>query len=95
MTTSDTTKRRKAAQAILAARTYEEQHKALDHWELLVPYGAPYMLASQGEVEYVEGLYLQLRQFAFEWQTNQRFLDLETRIEDLESPEGMRLGDHR
>lgn len=81
------TKRREAAREILAALSYDEQRKALRHWNLFVPYDASHMLASQGEVEYVEGLYLQLRTYASEWSLNQRVLDLEARVEALEGSE--------
>ncbi len=86
-----------AACAVLAANTYETRRKALDHWNVLIDYDMPKCpwIALENEVVYVEGCYGTLRETAREYRLEQRLVALESRIEDLEAPNGGLLGSHR
>ena len=84
-----------AARAVMSATTHEERKGVLDHWGVFRSYAPPIMLADQGEVEYVDGVYEILLLTASNWITNHRLKELEARVEELENPNGGRLGDHR
>lgn len=74
--------RAKAARAVLDARDFAAQKKALDHWGVFEPVPSTPWLANEGEVEYVERLFGALHQVVSSWYLTY----LEARIEALESP---------
>lgn len=74
--------RLRAAQAVMSAKTYEAQRKALDHWGVFHPAPITGWLAHEGEAEYVERLFAALYMEVISWY----MIYLESRIEDLESP---------
>lgn len=89
--TYSTKTRLKAARAVLDAKTHEEQKSALNHWGVFNPSPLTGWMAGEGEVEYVERLFAHLRLEAVIWYLSH----LESRIEELETPNGGKLRDHR
>lgn len=87
-----TLKRFDIAQVVLAAQNHYDQRHALNHWDVFVPYGLSHMRADEGEAAYVETQYQTLRQYAYEWIVEQRFLELEARVEALEKPDMLYYG---
>jgi hypothetical protein len=83
------------AEAILCAADFLAMKKAIDRWNCFVPFLPRPMLDAEDEVHYVEALHDQLRTYASEWATHCRITALEARIEELEQPNGGRMGDHR
>lgn len=80
-----------AARAILAAKTYEDQKLALTHWGLFMSAQIPSWKTIQDEASYVFEAFGVLREEVVVWYLGH----LESRIEELENPNGGRLGDHR
>lgn len=89
--TYSTKTRLRAARAVMEAKTHETQKKALDHWGVFNPAPQTAWLAHEGEPEYVERLFAALYMEVISWYMTH----LESRIEDLETPNGGRMGDHR
>lgn len=89
--TYSTKTRLKAAREVMEAKDHETQKKVLNHWGVFKPAPLTDWLAHEGEVEYVERLFAALYMEVISWYVSH----LETRIEDLESPGGGPMGDHR
>ena len=96
MDTYTPSQRLQFARAILAPNLFDHNPEdylhhlkdILQYWGIFVPFAPRVMLASEGEVEYVESLYDQMRPYVFEWMMGYRLNELETRIEALEQPNG-------
>ncbi len=88
--TYSTKTRLAAAKAVLEAKTYDDQKKALDHWGVFLSGSLP-PWSNDIEIEYLEKAFEILR-----WEVTIWYMSyLEERIETLENPNGGRPGDHR
>lgn len=83
------------AQAIFSAQDFTTMNTCLQYWRVFIPWPLPRISEGQNEVEYVEGVYDRVRGAAMEWFLSYRILALETMVEELQNPNGGRLGDHR